>query len=139
MFTAALGASAEPGKERRASPGKSGQGASISPRGTVETRRKQSRVRVLIGLRWTKAAGCEGKQTTGHMWVIANSPALVLGDELSGANKYLNRGRPGGSVVEHLPLAQGVIPGVLDRIPHWAPCEEPAYVSASLCVSFTNK
>ena len=44
----------------------------------------------------------------------------------------------GGSAVEHLLLAQGVIL-VQDQIPHQAPCEEPAcpsaYASASLCVS----
>ena len=42
-----------------------------------------------------------------------------------------------------LPSAQGVIPGSWDRVPHWAPCREPtsppAYVSASLSVSFMNK
>ena len=46
---------------------------------------------------------------------------------------------PGVSVVEHLPLAQIMIPESWDRVPHRAPHEEPAspsaYVSASLCVS----
>ena len=46
----------------------------------------------------------------------------------------------GGSEVEHLPWAQGLILEFQDRVPHRAPCEEPAsppaYVSAfSLCVS----
>ena len=45
--------------------------------------------------------------------------------------------------VEHLPLAQGVILRSRDRVPHWAPCEEPAslsaYVSASLSVFLMNK
>ena len=53
--------------------------------------------------------------------------------------KAQHMGRPGGSAVEHLPLAQGMVPGSWDRVPRWAPCEEPAspsaYVSASLCVS----
>ena len=46
-----------------------------------------------------------------------------------------------GSVVEHLPSAQGVILEFQDRVPHQVPCMEPAslsaYVSASLslCVS----
>ena len=31
-------------------------------------------------------------------------------------------GHLGGSVVEHLPLAQVVIPGSWDRVPHRAPC-----------------
>ena len=41
-----------------------------------------------------------------------------------------------GSVVEHLPLTQGIIPGSWDRVLHRAPSREPAspsaYVSASL-------
>ena len=45
----------------------------------------------------------------------------------------------GGSMVEHLPSAQGVILGFQDQASHGAPCGEPAsasaYVSASLCVS----
>ena len=52
-------------------------------------------------------------------------------------------GRLGGSVVKHLPLAQVMIPGSWDLVPHWALCREPAspsaYVSASLCVSLMNK
>ena len=40
-------------------------------------------------------------------------------------------------------LAQGVILGSWDRVPHWAPCMEPASpsacVSASLSVSLMNK
>ena len=39
----------------------------------------------------------------------------------------------GGSAVWRLPLAQGVILGSRDRVPHWAPGMEPAYPSA--CVS----
>ena len=47
-------------------------------------------------------------------------------------------------MVEHLPLAQGVVPGLQDRVPHWALCMAPAsppsaYVSASLCVSLVHK
>ena len=52
-------------------------------------------------------------------------------------------GHPGGSVVEHLPLAQDVILDSWDRVPHRAPCMEPAfpsaYVSSSLSVSLVNK
>ena len=48
-------------------------------------------------------------------------------------------GRP---VVEHLPLARGVILGSWDRVPHRAPHREPASpsacVSISLSVSFMN-
>ena len=43
----------------------------------------------------------------------------------------------GGSAVEHLPWAQGMIPGPWDQVPHWASLREPAspsaYVSDSLC------
>ena len=49
----------------------------------------------------------------------------------------------GGSVVEHLRLAQGLSLRSWDRVSHWAPFREPAsppaYVSASLCVSLMNK
>ena len=49
----------------------------------------------------------------------------------------------GGSVVEHLPLAQVVILGSWNRVPHQAPHREAACpsacVSASLCVSLVNK
>ena len=52
-------------------------------------------------------------------------------------------GHLGGSVIEHLPLAQVMIPGSWDQVLHWAPCREPAspsaYVSASLCVSLIKK
>ena len=52
-------------------------------------------------------------------------------------------GRLGGSVVECLAMAQGMILGFRDRVPHPAPCMEPAsrsaYASASLCVSLMNK
>ena len=59
-------------------------------------------------------------------------------------NSYLE-GHLGGSVVEHLPSAQVMIPGSWDRVPHGDPCRESAspsaYVSASLCVclSWINK
>ena len=52
-------------------------------------------------------------------------------------------GHLNGSVVKHLPLAQVMIPGSWDRVPHWAPHGEPAspsaYVFASLCVSVIDK
>ena len=48
-------------------------------------------------------------------------------------------GHLGGSVVGHLPLAQGMIPESWDRVPHQASCMKPASlsdcVSAYLCVS----
>ena len=49
----------------------------------------------------------------------------------------------GGSVVEHLPLSQGMIPEFQDQIPHLAACLEPAspsaYVSAYLSLCLMNK
>ena len=47
--------------------------------------------------------------------------------------KKLKLGLLGGSVVEHLPLAQGVVLETQDRVLHQAPCMEPA--SPSACVS----
>ena len=60
-----------------------------------------------------------------------------------GIKKKSPFGRLGGSVVEHLPLAQILILGFWDRLLHRAPCVEPASpsacVSAPLCVSPMNK
>ena len=42
-------------------------------------------------------------------------------------------GHLGGSVVGHLRLAQGVIQGSWNQVPHWAPLRESA--SPSACVS----
>ena len=47
------------------------------------------------------------------------------------------KGRLGGSAVEHLPLAQGVIPGSWDPMLHGAPGREPASpLPVSLPLSF---
>ena len=58
-------------------------------------------------------------------------------------HKKILWGSLGGSVVQRLPFAQGVILESGDRVPHRAPCTEPAspfaYVSASLSMSFINK
>ena len=52
-------------------------------------------------------------------------------------------GHLGGSVVEGLPLAQGVILETRDLVPHRAPCREPASpsacVSACVCVCVCHK
>lgn len=52
-------------------------------------------------------------------------------------------GHLGGSVIEHLPLAQVVIMGSWDRVPRQASHKEPAspfaYVSVSLSVFLMNK
>ena len=47
--------------------------------------------------------------------------------------RFILKGRLSGSAVKCLPLAQGVILESRDRVPHWAPCMEPA--SPSACVS----
>ena len=64
---------------------------------------------------------------------------LVRGDGLY----VFVKGLLGGSVIEHLPLAQVVIPGSWDRDPHQAHHSEPASpsacLSASLSVSLMNK
>ena len=63
---------------------------------------------------------------------------LVVNVTLKSRQEHL-----GISVVEQLPLAQGVIPRVEDQVQHRAPFEEPpspfACVSASLCVSLMNE
>ena len=53
-------------------------------------------------------------------------------------------GHLGGSAVEHLPLAQSVIPESWDRVPHQALCMEPtsspsSCVSASLSLSVSHE
>ena len=68
-------------------------------------------------------------------------------DTVSSSPQYLPpKGRLGGSGVERLPSAQGVIPGFLDQVTRRAPCMEPASPSAcvsdltlSLSVSLMNK
>ena len=46
-------------------------------------------------------------------------------------------GSLGGAAVWRLPLAQGVILGTLDQVPHQAPCMEPASPSACVSASFS--
>ena len=52
-------------------------------------------------------------------------------------------GRLGGLAIERLPLAQVVIPGSWDQVPHRSPLQgaasPSAYVSASVSVSLMNK
>ena len=66
--------------------------------------------------------------------------SLVGGEKNKSQDKYrCILGRLGGSVVKHLPLAQGLILESRDQVPHWAPCIEPAsssaYISASCSLS----
>ena len=58
--------------------------------------------------------------------------------------KNSKSGHLGGSLVERLPMAKGVIPGSWVRVPHQASCQEPASPSARVsalcvCVSCINK
>ena len=73
-------------------------------------------------------------------WVYRVTP---FKPRISCWSRNLLMGCLGGSVVERLPLAQGVIPGFWDRVLPLAPCREPAFpsacVSASLCLSWINK
>ena len=74
-----------------------------------------------------------------HLWAPRAEVYNQLGVYKPLWLKTKRSGCLGGSVLEHLPLAQGVILGSRDRVPHQAPCMEPAspsaHVSASLCVS----
>ena len=45
----------------------------------------------------------------------------------------------GGSMVERLPSAQGVIPGSWDRVLYWAARRDPASSSACVSDSLMNK
>ena len=83
----------------------------------------------------------------------ARNITIVFVNELGGlrfpkkledlGTKEGKRGALGSSVIERLPLAEGVILGSWDRVPHQAPFREPAspsaYVSTSLSVSLVNK
>ena len=68
---------------------------------------------------------------------------LFRNNLLAQSKKKKSLGFLGGSAVERLLLAQVVILGSWDRVPHQASCEEPASpsacVSASLPVSLMNK
>ena len=70
--------------------------------------------------------------------VAGLGPNLGLGAQ----QKFIDEGRLGGSAVEHLPLAQGMIPGFWDRVPHPVPHRNlllPLPLSLPLSVSFMNK
>ena len=61
--------------------------------------------------------------------------ASAAGPGEAARQKAERRGHLGGSVVEHLPLAQVVILGSWDQAPRKEPVSPSACVSASLCVS----
>ena len=62
---------------------------------------------------------------------LGTTVAIDKETKINFKRKYL--GCLGGSVIERLPLAQVVILETRDRVPHRAPCMEPA--SPSACVS----
>ena len=73
-------------------------------------------------------------------WAPGSQAPFILSPSFPKTNL---QGYLGGSVLEHLPSAQGVTPGSQDQVPHRTPRREPASpsacVSASLCVSLMNK
>ena len=96
--------------------------------------------------------GClmlEKKQTSAGQGGLHGGGKPGPGSRKDGKNstrqkrKRIPGGRLGGSAVEHLPSAQGMILESRDRVPHRAPCVESASpsacVSASLSVSLMNK
>ena len=65
--------------------------------------------------------------------VAGRGREAFFGNQLMNIVKIDLSGCLGGSVVERLPSAQGVILDSQDRVPHRAPCMKPA--SPSACVS----
>ena len=91
---------------------------------------------------------CQFLESRDHAWFFSAAPTLsgplvgFCGLNIHAFKSSLS-GHLGGSVVEHLPSAQGIILETQDRVPRWAPWMEPASpsacASASFCVSLMNK
>ena len=98
--------------------------------GEMQASRKQSPP-VQTPVRWPILA------TSTHN--VAHGPRSAKPDTSKFSNNNWSLGHLGGSAVEHLSSAQGVIPESRDRVPHQAPLKEPAspsaYISASVCLS----
>ena len=106
-------------------------------------------IRPLLGYRckaWPRTGEVGAAQPKGlssssltHTRRLSVSPGPPCQDTCSSSLKFQHEGLLGGSAVERLPSAQGVILETQDRVPHQAPCMEPASpsacVSAYLCVS----
>ena len=78
------------------------------------------------------------------MYSRSSFPCLIVQEQENSLDTKTQLSGPlGGSAGESLPSAQGVTLGSWDRVPHWAPCMEPASPSACLClflsVSLMNK
>ena len=90
------------------------------------------------------SAGWRTHDSSGELhWRILKTPVQPLPCFPPTHLKKVSVGHLTASVAECLPLAQVLIPGSRDQVPHWAPCMEPASpsacVSASLSLSLTNK
>ena len=92
--------------------------------------------------------GREARKIFGCSIWLSPRPTSPLSFPPTHTWRYLSQltsllGHLGSSVIEHLPLAQGMILGSWDQVSHQAPQGEPtspsAYVLASLCVSLMNK
>ena len=74
---------------------------------------------------------------------VSESLCLSWINKILKKKKYIQKRHRGHSVAEHLPLDQGMIPRSWDRVPHIRlpapPASPSAYVSASLCLSWTHK
>ena len=78
---------------------------------------------------------CSGLSTNAHL-------ESYFGKHLASAGHFFFFSRQNSlSVVECLPLAQVVIPGSWDQVPHWDPCRESAspFICVSASVSFMNR
>ena len=67
----------------------------------------------------------------------AEGPTVPMGTITNGFRSLGYKGHVGGSMVEHLPSTQDVIPGSQDGVPHRAPCMEPAPPSACISASLS--
>ena len=74
------------------------------------------------------------KSKVGFCWYMDFSSSVVSNVCFLFLKIY--EGHLGGSVVEHLPLAQGLIPESQDQVPHQDSCMEA--VSPSACVSASH-
>ena len=90
-----------------------------------------------------QAHNAESAQWKHKKWGVSLPPGDSINVRSSCSQESSWREHLGNSVVEHLPLAQCVILGSWDWVPHWVPLGEPASpsacVSASLSLSLMNK
>ena len=108
-------------------------------RGNVPCPRAHSKTGSQVFRLHVSSVDFPGPQTAGGPW-ISKCAQWTSGNSvtLDIVKIHISRGCLGGSAVEHLPPAQGVIPRSRDRVSHRAPHREPASlsacVSASVCV-----